>query len=104
MRAERQKFGCLPNSCILHALAFSEGCRLRDESSCYNVSCNLLCCPYRRYCEHNPNKGFASCNIPQELSNDEIDKQLADSEVRSLHLRAIVPKGMVSPYPPKSTF
>ncbi|PNH08632.1 Histone-lysine N-methyltransferase ASHH2 [Tetrabaena socialis] len=31
-----------------------------------------------RYCEHNPNKAFASCSVPQELTNEEIDA--ADSE------------------------
>ncbi|PNH00860.1 Histone-lysine N-methyltransferase ASHH2, partial [Tetrabaena socialis] len=30
------------------------------------------------YCEHNPNKAFASCSVPQELTNEEIDA--ADSE------------------------
>jgi len=27
----------------------------------------------RRTCEHNPNKAFASCSVPQELTNEEID-------------------------------
>ena len=36
----------------------------------------------RRFCENNPDPNFASCCQPQELSDDEIDKQLAGSEVR----------------------
>ena len=35
-----------------------------------------FCC---RYCEHNPNKDFASCSVPQELTNEEIDAG-ADAE------------------------
>ncbi|GIL91288.1 hypothetical protein Vretimale_10000 [Volvox reticuliferus] len=27
------------------------------------------------YCEHNPNKAFASCSVPQELTNEEIDAE-----------------------------
>ena len=37
---------------------------------------------FRRFCENNPDPNFASCSQPQELSDDEIDKQLAGSEVR----------------------
>ncbi|CAK0751346.1 hypothetical protein CVIRNUC_002061 [Coccomyxa viridis] len=32
------------------------------------------------FCENNPDPNFASCSQPQELSDDEIDKQLAGSE------------------------
>lgn len=35
----------------------------------------MLC----RYCELNPIKAFASCSVPQELTNEEIDQ--GDSEV-----------------------
>lgn len=34
-----------------------------------------------RFCENNPDPNFTSCSQPQELSNEEIDKQLAGSEV-----------------------
>jgi hypothetical protein len=30
-----------------------------------------------RYCEFNPNPLFASCNVPQELTNEEIDQEEA---------------------------
>jgi hypothetical protein len=36
----------------------------------------LLNCCFRRYCEHNPDGGFARCAEPQELSDDEIDRRL----------------------------
>lgn len=26
-----------------------------------------------RYCEHNPDKALASCDVPQELTNEQID-------------------------------
>lgn len=29
----------------------------------------------RRYCENNPLKQFASCSIPQEMTNEEIDRE-----------------------------
>ena len=39
---------------------------------------------FRRFCENNPDPKFASCSQPQELSDEEIDKQLAGSEVRKV--------------------
>ncbi len=35
----------------------------------------------RRFCELNENPAFASCSVSQELSNEQIDKENADSEV-----------------------
>lgn len=72
------------------------------------VSCDL-CGKWRRLgkmataavpdawtCVENPDSGFASCNAPQELSNDEIDRQLglADEPPRSRAPRAL-PEGPV---------
>lgn len=34
-----------------------------------------------RYCDHNPNTGFASCEVPQELSDREIDQEMDSDEV-----------------------
>lgn len=34
---------------------------------------------HHRYCEHNPNKAFASCSVAQELTNEEIDAE-SDSD------------------------
>jgi hypothetical protein len=31
-----------------------------------------------RYCELNPNAQFASCSVPQELTNEEIDHEAAE--------------------------
>lgn len=31
-----------------------------------------------RYCELNPNTQFASCSVPQELTNEEIDQEAAE--------------------------
>jgi hypothetical protein len=81
-----------PTAAFCMSSHFLEGCCGRSNCSYCIVSFSSLCCPCRRYCEHNPTTGFASCNIPQELSNDEIDRQLADSEVRSLYLLALVPE------------
>ena len=42
----------------------------------------------RRFCENNPDPNYGSCSQPQELTDEDIDKQLAGSEVYSaLHLR-----------------
>lgn len=65
----------LPAASCMLALSCVFQLKLRCINTC------LLCCYLCRYCEHNPHKEFASCNIPQELSNEEIDKQLAESEV-----------------------
>ena len=40
-----------------------------------------------RFCEDNPDSNFANCDVPQELSNEEIDKQLAEDEVIFCHRR-----------------
>ena len=62
----------------------------QTPSPCFIV-CNVLCVSVRaeenlktsrRFCENNPDPNFASCSQPQELSDDEIDKQLVGSEVR----------------------
>ena len=39
----------------------------------------------RRHCEQNPARAFASCDVPQELTNDEIDQELG-SDVRTCPL------------------
>lgn len=31
-----------------------------------------------RYCEHNPNPLFSGCNVPQELTNEEIDQEAGE--------------------------
>ena len=36
-----------------------------------------------RYCDANPNKAFASCSVPQELTNEEIDEADESGEVRA---------------------
>ena len=35
-----------------------------------------------RYCEDNPYKVFAACSVPQEMSDEEIDRAISASEVR----------------------
>lgn len=37
------------------------------------VGCVICCC---RYCEDNPNKLFGSCEVPQEKSDEEIDRAI----------------------------
>ncbi len=44
-----------------------------------------MCYLLRRFCENNPDSSFANCEVAQELSNEEIDKQLADDEVFTCH-------------------
>ena len=34
-----------------------------------------------RHCEQNPNQAFASCDVPQELSDREIDQEIESDEV-----------------------
>ena len=36
------------------------------------------------HCQDNPNAAFASCSIRQELTNEEIDKEQEEEEVRLL--------------------
>ena len=47
------------------------------------------------HCQDNPNSAFASCSIPQELSNEEIDQQEEEEHVSNNHMSAmhfVVPK------------
>jgi hypothetical protein len=37
-----------------------------------------------RYCENNPNRAFASCHVPQELTNEEIDQEAQEVRVRGM--------------------
>lgn len=41
----------------------------------------MFCITQRRFCENNPDPNYASCSQPQELTDEDIDKQLAGSEV-----------------------
>lgn len=41
------------------------------------------CLRTNRYCEHNPNKDYASCDVPQELTNEEIDAAGAEDDAAS---------------------
>ena len=40
--------------------------------------------PNRRFCADNPDARFAYCEVTQELADEDIDKQLSDSDVSSL--------------------
>ena len=37
----------------------------------------------RRFCENNPDPNYGSCSQPQELTDEDIDKQLVGSEVHT---------------------
>lgn len=38
-----------------------------------------------RYCEYNPNPAFASCDVPQELTNEEIDQEAVEVKIRAVY-------------------
>ena len=40
--------------------------------------------PSCRFCENNPNRAFASCSVPQELTNEEIDQEAQAVSLRSM--------------------
>lgn len=64
-----------------------------------NVNFYLASCPaathshiiltgmFSRYCSQNPDPNYNSCNVPQEMSNEAIDRELeGGSEVLRLEL------------------
>jgi hypothetical protein len=63
-------------------------CRPRHTPS--QLTCDV--CRYDapcRYCELNPDPQFADCNIPQEISDEQIDQEAAElAEVRYAHMAA----------------
>ena len=62
-------------------LAKSDWKRLRHADVCTKSLTPRPCC---RFCEENPYANFAVCSVPQELSDEEIDRAVATVEVCTL--------------------